>query len=185
MALSALPHPPPATNPRCLVNVRGMPNGVVDVQPDESVVGAEVRESPALAMISSMFRKIALGIGVVVLAAVAAYHVLGLRVSVDGSGMIPRFLSSGARLRRARGGPRAAACAAAVCGPSAGASWSSRDRRGGRRHRRAVQPGGSHRGRDSQRAFATRGVCCAPDGRVLGPIFEDPVEMADTTMGPS
>ena len=45
-------------------------------------------------MISSMFRKIALGIGVVVLAAVAAYHVLGLRVSVDGSGMIPRFLSS-------------------------------------------------------------------------------------------
>ena len=45
-------------------------------------------------MISSMFRKMALGIGLVVLAAVAAYHVLGLRVSVDGSGMIPRFLSS-------------------------------------------------------------------------------------------
>ena len=73
---------------------RGMPDGVVDVQPNESVVGAEVRESPALAMISSMFRKIALGIGLVVLAAVAAYQVLGLRVSVDGSGMIPRFLSS-------------------------------------------------------------------------------------------
>ena len=45
-------------------------------------------------MISSMFRKMALGIGLVVLAAVAAYQVLGLRVSVDGSGMIPRFLSS-------------------------------------------------------------------------------------------
>ena len=73
---------------------RGMPDRVVHVQPDESVVGAELRERPALAMISSMFRKIALGIGLVVLAAVAAYQVLGLRVSVDGSGMIPRFLSS-------------------------------------------------------------------------------------------
>ena len=73
---------------------RAMPDRVVHVQPDESVVGAELGERPTVAMISSMFRKIALGIGLVVLAAAAAYHVLGLRVSVDGSGMIPRFLSS-------------------------------------------------------------------------------------------
>jgi len=40
-----------------------------------------------------MFKKITLGIGLIVLVAALVHHFLGLRVSVDGSGMIPRFLS--------------------------------------------------------------------------------------------
>ena len=145
---------------------RGMPDRVVHVQPDESVVGAELRERPALAMISSMFRKIALGIGLVVLAAVAAYHVLGLRVSVDGSGMIPRFLSSEPdydALEADRARQRALLLSADL--PQAPPA--------------AVESGTAEGVTDAlsslvgatvvetPSAFATRGVCCAPAGRVL------------------
>lgn len=42
-----------------------------------------------------MLKKIALGVGLMILLAVGVYRFFGLQVSVDGSGMIPRFVSEG------------------------------------------------------------------------------------------
>ena len=66
-----------------------MSQGQLHIRPDDELIAVGAAHERF-----GMVKKIALGTGLIVLVAAVAYRSLGLRVSVDGSGMIPRFLSS-------------------------------------------------------------------------------------------